>query len=454
MPNPKQPSRNDPAVTTKTAEIDTAQLLAELKNPNTTVIDTRPIAAYNGWALHDEPRGGHIKGARTFPFRWTEFDEWPDRLKAKGITPDRRIIVYGYTPDETGAMADLLNDINYRDLRVYNRFLDDWSAKPDSPMDFLPRFEQLVHPDWLSRRLTERQSAGPEGDNFVLGHASYGFREDYEESHLPGAVYVDTLSLESEETWNRVSPELLRQNLLKLGIRHDTTVVMYGRFSHPKVEDPFPGINAGHIAAMRCAAIMLYAGVRDVRVLNGGLVAWVDAGYKLTTEEEPPTPADDFGIKIPGRPEFMVDTPEAKEVLASDNAELVSVRSWDEFIGEKSGYNYIGRAGRIPGAVFGNCGSDAYHMENYRNIDHTMREYHEVEANWAEVGVVPGKHCAFYCGTGWRASEAFINAYLMNWPRISVYDGGWFEWSNNQENPVESGVPQYPGPPKNFMRSK
>jgi hypothetical protein len=60
---------------------------------------------------------------------------------------------------------------------------------------------------------------------------------------------------------------------------------------------------------------------------------------------------------------------------------------------------------------------------------------------WADTGVTPDKHIAFYCGTVWRASEAFINAYLMGWPRISVYDGGWFEWSSHPDNPVETGIP-------------
>jgi len=40
------------------------------------------------------------------------------------------------------------------------------------------------------------------------------------------------------------------------------------------------------------------------------------------------------------------------------------------------------KKGRIPGAIFGNCGSDACHMENYRNLDHTMREFGEVRAIW------------------------------------------------------------------------
>jgi thiosulfate/3-mercaptopyruvate sulfurtransferase len=106
-----------------------------------------------------------------------------------------------------------------------------------------------------------------------------------------------------------------------------------------------------------------------------------------------------------------------------------------------SGYNYIEKKGRIPGAIFADCGSDAYHMENYRNTDQTTREYHEIKKIWDKNGIVPEKHLAFYCGTGWRGSEAFINAWLMGYPKISVYDGGWLEWSKDPLNPYESGIP-------------
>jgi thiosulfate/3-mercaptopyruvate sulfurtransferase len=70
-----------------------------------------------------------------------------------------------------------------------------------------------------------------------------------------------------------------------------------------------------------------------------------------------------------------------------------------------------------------------------------MRDYHEIEASWQESGITPDKRIAFYCGTGWRASEAFFCAYLMGWPNIAIYDGGWFEWSQDEANPIESGGP-------------
>ena len=93
---------------------------------------------------------------------------------------------------------------------------------------------------------------------------------------------------------------------------------------------------------------------------------------------------------VPVRPEVIVDIEEAKEILADpDGAALVSVRTWREHIGDVSGYNYIGPAGRIQGDVWGNCGTDAYHMQHYRNIDNTMRAYPEITANWAEAGHHP-----------------------------------------------------------------
>ena len=75
-----------------------------------------------------------------------------------------------------------------------------------------------------------------------------------------------------------------------------------------------------------------------------------------------------------------------------------------------SGYNYIGPAGRISGDVWGNCGTDAYHMQHYRTVENTMRPYPEIAANWAENGITPDKRLAFYCGTGWRASETWLYA--------------------------------------------
>ena len=423
-------------------ELSTNELVELLRNENTQLIDVRPIDAYNGWQLKNEARGGHIKGAKSLPVKWANYIDWIEIVDSKNITPEQKIIVYGYNSEDASKVANLFLKNGYNNLSIYNNFIDEWSANVELPMDKLTRYTNLVYPQWVKTVVEGGTPPEHNGNRTVIVHAHYRNRNAYLMGHIPGAIDMDTLALEAPETWNRRSPEELKTALEQHGITSDTTVIIYGKFMQPDNADDFPGSAAGHIGAIRNAFIMMYAGVKDVRVLNGGFQSWKDAGYEVSTDDVPKTPVDDFGADIPSNPELAVDIPEAKEMLNSDNADLVSVRSWPEFIGEVSGYNYIEKKGRIPGAIFGNCGTDAYHMENYRNVDHTTREFHEVEEIWKDANITPDKHLAFYCGTGWRGSEAWFNAWLMGWPRVSVFDGGWFEWSNDPNNPYETGEPE------------
>jgi thiosulfate/3-mercaptopyruvate sulfurtransferase len=422
-------------------EISTRQLAQAIESESCSVFDARPVDAYNGWALQEERRGGHIRGARSLPVTWTGQEEWEERVRDKGALPGRPVVVYGYDHGETAEVADRFVRAGYGDVGLYHGFVEEWAEDDSLPMERMERFETLVPPGWLERLLASERPPGFDNERYVLCHCHYRNPEDYEIGHIPGAIALDTRELESPDTWNRRSPEELSRALTRLGISADTTVVVYGRFSSPNNSDPHPGSAAGHLGSIRCAVLMMYAGVKDVRVLNGTLASWGNEGYSLSTEETRPEPVPEFGTRVPARPEIMVDAPRAREILASEDENLVSVRSWEEFIGKVSGYHYVFKKGRIPGAVFGNCGSDAYHMENYRNPDLTTREYGEVEAMWRESGITPEKFNAFYCGTGWRASEAFLNAYLLGWNRIAVYDGGWYEWSNDPNNPVAVGEP-------------
>lgn len=427
----------------KTTEIiSTSALLRKLADTSVSIIDSRPVDAYNGWNLEGEKRGGHIPGARNLPFKWTQYLDWIEIVRNKEIFPEQEIIIYGYRDHEIEQLAAMFHRAGYHKLYRYPDFVDQWVNDHSLPLEKLARFKHLVPGSWLQQQINNEASENKAFKDMVICHCHYRNPEDYKRGHIPGAIPLNTNKLESEKTWNRRSPQELKTALLEHGINSDTTVVVYGKFSYPKNEDPFPGSSAGHLGAIRCAAIMLYAGVKDVRILNGGMQSWRDEGYPVISQETKPSAVKEFGSDIHDSPEVFIDTPEAKQYIADPNSNLVSIRSWPEYIGELSGYNYIEKTGRIPGSVFGNCGTDAYHMENYRNLDHTMREYQETEKLWAEMGITPDKRNAFYCGTGWRGSEAFMNAWLMGWPDIAVYDGGWFEWSNDPENPVAKGEPE------------
>jgi len=426
----------------KFKEKTTKELIKLLNHKNVRVIDVRSSDAYNGWECENEKRGGHIKGARSLPGKWINYIDWIEIVRSKNILPDDKIIIYGYSVEKSIMVANVFLKYGYNHVLLYTNFVDEWLNNINLPVERLARYRHLVSAKWVNKLISGEKPDEYVSDKFIICHSHYRNRDAYLSGHIPTAIDMDTLALEEPKTWNRRSPEELKEALEQHGITSDTTVVLYGKFLYPDNDDDFPGSAAGHIGAMRNAMIMLYAGVKDVRILNGGFQSWEDAKFKVDTDDVPKKPVRNFGVKIPAKPEVIVDIEKAKEMIKAKDADIVCVRSWPEYIGEVSGYNYIEKKGRIPGAVFGNCGTDAYHMENYRNLDHTVREAQEVEAIWKEVNITPDKHLAFYCGTGWRGSEAFFNAWLMGWPRVSVFDGGWFEWSNDPRNPFETGIPE------------
>ena len=430
-----------------TPAVTADELLARLGEPDLHLIDLRPLAAYNGWRLGGEARGGHIQGAAAFPIQWLRRLSDIDlqaALTARGVVADDTIVVYGHEPSDADAFELRLASLGLHGVVRLEGDWPAWSADARRPVETLPRFERLVHVDWLRDLLAGRTPEAAPTGRWLLFHVNFGVPEEYAEDHIPTALYLDTNWLEDPATWNRRSPAELETSLQSLGIDRDTTVVLYGRDTEGDANEKWPGRRAGQIAATRAALILRYAGVEDVRLLDGGYDHWVQAGNRLETIARQPIPVASSGLAIPEHPELIVDIDEAKEILADrDEAALVSVRTWREHIGAVSGYNYIGPAGRIAGDVWGNCGTDAYHMQHYRTVDNTMRPYPEIATNWLENGVTAEKHVAFYCGTGWRASETWFYAYLQGWQRIAVYDGGWFEWSQDPiANPIEIGLPE------------
>ena len=439
---------------TTVAPIDAATLASALDDPELTVVDARQLSAYNGWRVGDETRGGHVPGAVAFPSAWLYSVDGPeiDRIfGGKGISAGRDIVVYGSDADahaDAGRLAGALVARGLDRVRVLDGGFGGWAADPGRAIDRLERHDRLVHSGWLGQLLAGgRPEASPAGP-FALFHVNFGVPEEYAKGHIPGALYLDTNSLENPVDWNRRTPAEIDAALRGLGITADTTVVVYGRDTVGKADEKGPSRPAGQTAATRALMILRYAGVEDVRLLDGGYDCWVGAGYPVETTHREPSPVASFGVRVPVRPEVIVDIDEAKEILADRaGAALVSVRTWKEHIGRVSGYDYVGPAGRIAGDVWGNCGSDAYHMQHYRNVDNTMRAYPEIAANWAGAGITADKRVAFYCGTGWRASETWFYAYLQGWERIAVYDGGWLEWSKDPTaNPIEIGDPDAVSP--------
>lgn len=411
--------------------ITTEEVIKNLDNSDWVFVDTRDTNEYNGWNLDNLKVNGHIKGATDFSSNWlnkkymTEANKTilSERVKTKGIENSKNIVLYSNNAQENEKVEEYLNSLGIKN--IYSYILDEKTGYEKIPFEVYPNYEMIVPAKWVYENAVEK-------NNFKIFEVSWGsFKDDisYLTGHIKGAPHMNTDEVEPphfvpEMEWLLDTDENLIKYAEKMGISKDDNVVLYG-------DDV--------MASYRLAIILKYLGVKDVRVLNGGLNAWKDAGYTLEKGIVNPTPIKDFGSRTPINKNLIVDTEEAKNILANNDKELlVDIRSYDERIGKVSGYSYMNRKGRIPGSVWGKSGTSSTTLEEYRNIDNTMRNIYEIQEMWDELGVDTDKKLTFFCGSGWRAAEVLFFSEVMGFEGNALYSDGWIEWS--KKNPTETGV--------------
>lgn len=413
--------------------IATKELQDKLSDDSWVVVDTRINDAFNGWKLDEVERGGHIKGAVDFSANWLTVDSKDKEktldkaLETKGIEKDKNIVLYDANGKDAKEVANYLSEKGYKNLYTYN--LADWAKDESLPMESYENYEMIVPATIVNDILDGKKPETFENSkNIKIVEASWGEEsEAYSKGHVPTSVHINTDTVEPPPQWMLASDEELAKFANDYGFTKDDTVIVTG----PDV-----------MASYRVAVVLRYIGINDVRVLNGGNNAWTSAGYELETKSNKPVAGNDFGATIPANPDLIDTQAELKEMLKDSNNVLVDNRSWDEYIGKISGYSYHDKKGRIPGAVYGYAGTSATTLEDYRNIDNTMRNADEIKALWKDAGIDTNKHLMFMCGSGWRAAEVLTYANVMGFDNTSLYSDGWIGWSNDTSNPTETGEPK------------
>jgi len=328
---------------------------------------------------------------------------------------------------------------------------------PNFPAAATPNYESLVSALWLKALLDFDDSNGESprpptyhNNQFVILEASWSKAEDahdYRRGHIPGAVHFNTDELEDGyPTWKLRPPAELQQVIGRYGITAETTVVVYSRQL---------------IAAARVWWVLKYAGVADVRLLDGGFEYWAALGYPRETTVHTPRPVE-FEAQL--QPSFLATTDYVRDRVGSLRVWLADARSEAEYAGKKSGYSYLDRTGRIPSALSVGDADDAALL--YRQRDGRLRPPSEILELWRRQGIVStqdrhsfDREVIFYCGGGWRSSLAFFYAWLLGFENIRNYSDGWCGWSTDyipdataagstpgwiqrpSDNPVVSGTP-------------
>ena len=309
---------------------------------------------------------------------------------------------------------------------------------PHFPVPHAKNYHGLVSVHWL-KDLLDYHDSGLKGfppmtchnEKVMILEAGWGSLEeakDYHNGHIPGAIHVNTDDFENgSPRWRLRSVEDLHAAIGRAGISNDTTVIVYG---------------TRLIAAARIWWILKYAGVADVRLLDGGVHAWKKAGYMVEKKINSPQPAE-FSGKIDTK--LLATTDYVREHLFDETVCLADVRSAKEFNGQISGYNYIEAKGRIPSSIhFGDGGDEAY---LYKQRNGHFKPSSEILELWRRHGILPvkeegkfEKEVIFYCGGGWRSSVPFFYAWLLGFDNIRNYSDGWSGWSTEYiQDPEEKG---------------
>lgn len=409
-------------------KIKTQEFLKSINNPQNIVIDIRDDSFYNGFKESGAKRGGHIKGAIQFSTSWLDYmdmNELERFAEQKGITKDKMLILYDSNPESLERVSAEFASRGYK-VKTYDGFIE--YANADYPLESFPNFSYSISPSWLNALMSGEKPESYNGSPYMVFEVSWGDLKDAKDysRHIKGAYHFNTDWIENAPVWNLSSPEVVEANLLKNGIRADKTIILY---------------SSNQLAAYRVFLALKWAGVKDVRVLNGNLDTWIDAGFETEEKVNIPKAEKEFGSKIPQDSQIIISMPKDLIKEQKKGLKLVSNRAWDEYIGKISGYSYIPRAGEPVGAIFGFAGTDASNMADYYDPDGTLRNPLEIFELWKTQGVEPSDYVAFYCGTGWRAGVSWFMTQMAGWKNAKVYDGGWNAWQMDESLPIQLGAP-------------
>lgn len=253
-------------------------------------------------------------------------------------------------------------------------------------------------------------------------------REQYAGGHLPGALYahLDT-DLAGPVIPGKTGrhplpePEVWQARLREWGVNQDTRAVVYD------------GSNS--MFASRVWWMLRWAGLSDVRVLNGGFQGWQAVNGPISDAIPRPS-AGSIEVACPSN--WVVS---AADIMADLSAwHLLDARAWPRYSGQTEPLDP--RAGHIPGAV---C------LDFSQNVDADGRflPVPTLRQRFARAGLVPGPDTSSpacsapeptpvsYCGSGVTACHNILAMMLAGLPQPRLYPGSWSEWVTDDKRPVE-----------------
>lgn len=250
-----------------------------------------------------------------------------------------------------------------------------------------------------------------------------GGYKDYFTGHLPDAHHINFDTLRGTENGVPVQylPDAITKLLLqRAGVDRDRTHLLYAE----------GGSGDEVLSATMVAHVLEKNGVKDIRILDGGLPAFKAAAP--LTQEYPKTVQG----KLPTQPvtTTAANIEDVKKHLQKPNAILVDARPENEYLGKDQVWL---RKGHIPGAI-----NFPWRKLVEDSNSHKFKSLDSVKSQLEKAGITPDKDIIVYCGTSREGSLLrFYFKHIAHYPRVRLYEGSWKEYAALIDLPVETAMP-------------
>lgn len=274
------------------------------------------------------------------------------------------------------------------------------------------RPELLASAEWLAENLDRPEIRvldvrwRPDG----TGHDAFAA------GHIPGAVYLDWVAdLVDAETdgvaFLLAGPDQVSAALERVGVGNGTSVVLYD--------------DTASLFASRVWWSLRAYGFESARILDGGFGAWTTEGRAVSHAQVDRTPAS-FTARSQLR--MRLTTADVRGMLGSPEVMLLDARAPAEYKGHQGNTR---RLGHIPGAV--NVPVAAMSVP----ASQRFRDGDETRLLLNRANVARGRRMVCYDGSGIAAAKLAFILTLLGHDDVAVYDGGWAEWGNRLDLPVD-----------------
>ena len=279
-------------------------------------------------------------------------------------------------------------------------------------MSGLARPELLASTEWLADQIGRPEVRVLD----VRWRPDGSGRAAHAAGHIPGAVHLDWRAdlIDPSDTGDALllaGPEQVAAALANAGVSDGATVIAY--------DDTLS------LFAARVWWSLRAYGIESVRILDGGYPAWVDEGRPVSNAVLTPA-AGRFTPRAQAR--LRLTTADVRALLGSSDVALIDARAPAEYRGFEGNTK---RLGHIPGAANVPVGAMTRPGSQHFKSATELREL------LLKANIARGRRMVCYDGSGVAAAKLAFALTILGHDDVAVYDGGWAEWGNRLDLPVD-----------------